>query len=101
MRTANGAVRVPARPDAIVSLSPTATEMLYAIGAGSQVKAVDSYSDYPKRAPHTSLDAFQPNVEAIVAYKPDLVMVSADSGGLTRIWRKFNIPVLSIRPPPP
>ena len=47
LAAANGTVKVASRPTAIVSLSPTATEMLYAIGAGSQVKAVDSLSDYP------------------------------------------------------
>ena len=76
---ANGTVRIKARPHAIVSLSPTATEMLYAIGAGSQVKAVDKYSDYPKKAPRTTLDELQPNVEAIVSYRPDLVVVPGDS----------------------
>ena len=53
------------RPDAIVSLSPTATEMLYALGAGHEVKAVDSDSDYPAGAPVTKLSAYQPNAEAI------------------------------------
>jgi iron complex transport system substrate-binding protein len=76
-------------------MSPTATEMLYAIGAGSQVKAVDSYSDYPKNAPHTKLNAEDPNVEAIVAYKPDLVVVAGDTTGLTAQLAKFGIPVLS------
>jgi cobalamin transport system substrate-binding protein len=95
IKAANGNITIPARPTAIVSMSPTATEMLYAIGAGSQVKAVDSYSDYPKRAPHTKLSAYQPNVEAIVAYKPDLVIVAGDTTGLTAQLAKFNIPVLS------
>jgi iron complex transport system substrate-binding protein len=95
---ANGTVRIKARPDAIISLSPTATEMLYAIGAGSQVKAVDKYSDYPKKAPRTTLDDFQPNVEAIVAYKPDLVVVPGDSSGLTGRLKTFGIPVLSLPP---
>jgi iron complex transport system substrate-binding protein len=95
---ANGTVRVKARPDAIVSLSPTATEMLYAIGAGNQVKAVDKYSDYPKKAPHTTLDDLTPNVEAIVSYKPDLVVVPGDSSGLTARLKPFGIPVLSLPP---
>jgi iron complex transport system substrate-binding protein len=95
---ANGNITIPARPTAIVSLSPTATEMLYAIGAGGQVKAVDSYSDYPKNAPTTKLDALNPNVEAIVTYKPDLVIVSSDTTGLTAELAKFGIPVLSDPP---
>jgi iron complex transport system substrate-binding protein len=95
---ANGTITVPSRPTAIVSLSPTATEMLYAIGAGKQVKAVDSYSDYPKNAPRTKLNAEDPNVEAIVAYKPDLVVVAGDTTGLTAQLATFGIPVLSDPP---
>jgi iron complex transport system substrate-binding protein len=95
VKAANGSITIPAKPTAIVSLSPTATEMLYAIGAGSQVKAVDSYSDYPKNAPVTKLNALTPNVEAIVAYKPDLVIVAGDTTGLTAELAKFGIPVLS------
>jgi iron complex transport system substrate-binding protein len=95
---ANGTVVIKARPRAIVSLSPTATEMLYAIGAGSQVKAVDKYSDYPKSAPRTSLDELSPNVEAIVSYRPDLVVVPGDSTGLTARLKVFGIPVLSLPP---
>ena len=63
-------------PHRIVSLSPTATETLFAIGAGKQVIAVDDQSDYPRQAPHTKLSGFTPNVEAIVAYHPDLVVIS-------------------------
>jgi iron complex transport system substrate-binding protein len=93
---ANGPVRIASRPAAILSLSPTSTEMLYAIGAGSQVKAVDSDSDYPPQAPMTKLSGFQPNVEAIVAYKPDLVVVDADTGGLIKSLAAFKIPVLEL-----
>jgi iron complex transport system substrate-binding protein len=66
-----------ARPTRIVSLSPTATEMLFAIGAARQVVAVDDQSNYPASAPHTKLNALQPNAEAIAGYHPDLV-VTAD-----------------------
>jgi iron complex transport system substrate-binding protein len=96
---ANGTVRVTSRPTAIVSLSPTATEMLYAIGAGSQVKAVDSLSDYPAQAPRSKLSAYQPNVEAIVAEKPDLVVESGDTGQLTKRLAAFSIPVLELPAP--
>ena len=82
-----------------MSLSPTATEMLYAIGAGSQVKAVDSLSDYPPQAPRTKLSAYQPNVEAIVAEKPDLVVESGDTGQLTKRLAAFSIPVLELPAP--
>jgi iron complex transport system substrate-binding protein len=92
--TASGAVRIPARPDAIVSLSPTATEMLYAIGAGSQVKAVDSDSDYPSRAPKTKLSAYAPNAEEIAGYKPDLVVISNNMDGIQKQLTALSIPVL-------
>jgi len=94
--TAGGTAHLSSRPDAIISLSPTATEMLYAIGAGSQVKAVDSDSDYPANAPHTKLSAYQPNAEAIAAYKPDLVIISNDINGITAKLTALSIPVLDL-----
>jgi len=95
--TATGVVRVPSKPMRIISLSPTATEMLYAIGAGSQVKAVDSDSDYPSYAPMTKLSGLDPNLEAIVAYKPDLVVISNFSSNedtLAKQLASFSVPVL-------
>lgn len=94
--SAAGTVHLVSRPDAIVSLSSTTTEMLYAIGAGKQVKAVDSYSDYPASAPITKLSAFQPNAEAIAAYKPDLVIISNDMDGITAKLKALSIPVLDL-----
>src|SRR4051794_8084379 len=88
-----------AGPHRIVSLSPTATESLFAIGADSQVVAVDDQSDYPKRAPHTKLSGFTPNVEAIAGYKPDLVVATFDSGSLVAGLKKLKIRVL-IQPTP-
>ena len=90
----NGKVTVPKRPIRIVSLSPTATETLFAIGAGRQVVAVDDQSDYPRAAPRTSLSGFTPNVEAIAGYRPDLVVVSYDPKGLVDALTKLGIPVL-------
>ena len=69
-------------PQAIVSLSPTSTEMLYAIGAGDQVVAVDDRSDHPADAPVTDLSGYTPNVEAILGYEPDLVVANADTADL-------------------
>jgi iron complex transport system substrate-binding protein len=83
-----------AAPTRIVSLSPTATEDLFAVGAGRQVIAVDNDSDYPKNAPHTSLSGFTPNVEAIAGYKPDLVVISNDIGGVQGSLEKLGIKVL-------
>jgi iron complex transport system substrate-binding protein len=67
------------KPTRIISLSPSATESLFEIGAGKQVLAVDSLSNFPKSAPISELGAFEPNVEAIAALKPDLVVLSVDA----------------------
>jgi iron complex transport system substrate-binding protein len=83
-----------ATPRRIVSLSPTATESLFAIGAGKQVVAVDDQSDYPKQAPRTSLSGYTPNVEAIAGYRPDLVIVSGDANDVVGGLRKLGIRVL-------
>jgi iron complex transport system substrate-binding protein len=74
---ATRSVVVEQRPERIVSLSPSATETLFALGAGEQVIAVDEESDYPRGVPRTDLSSYQPNVEAIVGYDPDLVVLPA------------------------
>jgi iron complex transport system substrate-binding protein len=94
IHAANGTVTLPQRPVRIISLSPTATEDLFAIGAGKQVVAVDDQSDYPARAPKTKLSGYTPNVEAIAGYEPDLVVVSNDIGGLVKALGRLRIPVL-------
>jgi cobalamin transport system substrate-binding protein len=90
----NGKITVSKRPTRIVSLSPTATESLFAIGAGLQVAAVDDQSDYPKNAPRTALSGFTPNVEAIAAYRPDLVVIAYDPKGLSGALQRLGITVL-------
>jgi iron complex transport system substrate-binding protein len=82
------------QPRRIVSLSPTATELLFAVGAGGQVVAVDSNSNHPADAPRTDLSAYQPNLEAIAGYKPDLVVYSDDPGELKAGLEKLGIPAL-------
>lgn len=82
------------RPEAIVSLSPTATETLWAIGAGDQVVAVDDQSDHPEGVPTTSLSGYQPNVEAILGYEPDLVVTTGDTGDLVSGLEKAGVPTL-------
>lgn len=69
----------------VLSLSPTATEMLYAIGAGDSVVAVDSLSTYPEEVTPkvTKISAFEPNAEAILGYEPDLVVISNDMNNIS------------------
>jgi iron complex transport system substrate-binding protein len=94
VKAGNGAVTMRSDPARIVSLSPTLTEDLYGVGAGGQVVAVDSDSDYPAGVPKTSLSGLTPNLEAIARYNPSLVVASQDSGGLVAGLAKLGIPVL-------
>src|SRR4051794_33819449 len=89
-----GSARASSVPLRIVSLSPSATDALFAVGAGKEVVAVDSLSTYPKQAPVTKLSAFTPNVEAIVKYKPDLVVVAFDENHIVEQLGKLLIRVL-------
>ena len=77
----------------IVSMSPTATEMLFAIGAGKQVVAVDDQSNFPDGVPKTDLSAYEPNAEAIAGYHPDLVVISDDTKNLKSQLETLKIPV--------
>lgn len=90
----NGRVRIKARPDRIVSLAATATEDLYAVGAGPQVVAVDPDSDYPPGVPVTKLSGLTPNLEAIAKYRPDLVISYQNANGLVSGLGKLGVPVL-------
>src|SRR5215472_11456025 len=94
LSAAGGKVTISHRPARIVSLSASATQDLYAVGAGSQVVAVDAYSTYPPEAPRTSLSGFQPNVESIAGYRPDLVVTADDTGDLSGQLHKLSVPVL-------
>lgn len=95
-----GEVTIEERPQRIVSLSPSATEVLFAIGAGDQVVAADEYSTYPEEAPDTDLSGFEPNVEAIAGYQPDLVVIANDTGNLADSLTNLGIPVLLSEAPP-
>ncbi|MEV0425218.1 ABC transporter substrate-binding protein [Micromonospora sp. NPDC050495] len=89
-----GKVTLEKRPEKIVSLSPTATEMLFAIGAGKQVTAVDDQSNYPPEAPKTDLSGYQPNAEAIAGRNPDLVVLANDTNKIVDQLTTLKIPVL-------
>jgi cobalamin transport system substrate-binding protein len=86
-------LRLDRRPERIVSLSASATEMLFAIGAGPQVAAVDDQSNYPAGAPKTELSGFKPNAEAIAAKNPDLVVLSNDIDKIVSQLTALKVPV--------
>jgi iron complex transport system substrate-binding protein len=101
--SANGSTSTTAAPSnapqRIVSLSPTATETLFAIGAGDLVVAVDDQSNYPPEAPKTDLSGYTPNVEAIGKYDPDLVVVSGDTEGVVEQLKTLGIDTLVLDAP--
>jgi iron complex transport system substrate-binding protein len=90
---AAGGVTLDKRPEKIVSLSPTTTEMLFAVGAGKQVTAVDDQSTFPADAPKTDLSGFKPNAEAIADKQPDLVLISNDTDKIKDQLTALKIPV--------
>jgi iron complex transport system substrate-binding protein len=97
------------KPSCIVSLSPTATETLFAIGAGPQVQAVDEYSDFPAKAKSLSkahrIDALNPSVEALLGIckvsashpstAPDLVIISDDANSIQQDLSARGIKVVN------
>ncbi len=94
----NGNVTIAARPTRILSLSATATQMLYAIGAGTQVVGVDKYSTDPPNAPRTKFDGTE-SAESYAPLHPDLVIVAFDTGGkLAGQLATLHIPALLLPP---
>ncbi len=94
--------KIAKKPTKIISLSPSATEIFYAIGVKSQILAVDNLSNYPAGTPISEISAFEPSVEAILAKKPDLVLLSIDSTKAPQIRNaltKLGIPVLMEKAP--
>jgi iron complex transport system substrate-binding protein len=91
-------VRIAHRPTRILSLSASATEMLYAIGAGSQVVGVDTYSTWPKSAPRTSFTGAETSAEAYLKLRPDLVVLAYDSSHLVAQLHALGVPALVLGP---
>jgi iron complex transport system substrate-binding protein len=89
-----GELTIDAEPVRIISMSASATETLFTIGAGDNIVAVDNYSNHPaETGALTKLDAYQPNVEAISGLEPDLVIISYDPGNLVEQLSALGIPV--------
>ena len=81
-------------PTAIISLSPTATEMLYAVGAGDQVLAVDDFSNFPAETADKmpGVSGYDPNVEAIIGLGPDLIVTDGTNPDLLDALDRAGIP---------
>ncbi len=95
-------VQVPEQPQRIVSLAPSITEILFALGAADRVAGVTSYCDYPPEArqkPQVG-DTLKPSFEKIVALKADLVIISTASQVEAAVQRleELGIPVYVSNP---
>jgi iron complex transport system substrate-binding protein len=87
-------------PQRIASLSPGATEVLYAVGAGPQIVATDLQSDYPAEAANTTkLDAFQPNLEAIAGVEADLIIIASNQDNIVEALDGLGQTVLFLEVP--
>ena len=91
-------VTIPAEPERIVVMLPSATETVCAIGACDKIVATDKFSNWPeevKKLPKAG-GLYDPNVELIVSLKPDLVIASK-YGKLVERLEKVGIPVVAIK----
>jgi iron complex transport system substrate-binding protein len=95
--TVDGTVTLTQRPTRILSLSPSATQMLYAIGAGSQVVGVDKYSTYPPGAPRTKFTGYETSAEDYLYLRPDLVIFAFPTN-LVQQLKLLHIPSLVLPP---
>lgn len=93
-------VHAPALPRRILCLSASATQMLYAIGAGAQVVGVDRYSTWPSKAPRTRLTGGETSAEDYLAYRPDLVILAYNEGTMVQQLAKLHIATLVLPPAP-
>ena len=99
LSSANGPVTIRSEPHRIVSVSASATSMIYDIGAGSQVVAVDKYSTDPPNAPRTALTGFETSAESYLTYRPDLVVLAQDPGGtVSAQLAAAGVPALVLEP---
>lgn len=90
-------VKVTGEIERVISLAPSVTEIIYAIGAGDRLVGNTTYCDYPEQARQVQKvgDALQPNIERILALRPNLIIISTASQleGFSRQLSEHNIPV--------
>ena len=98
VQSGDGTVHIAVRPTRILSLSASATEMLYAIGAGKQVAGVDKYSTYPPNAPRTTFTGYETSAEDYLPTHPDLVILAFNTKDLVAQLQKLHIPTLLLPP---
>ena len=95
-------VEIPAKVERVVSLAPSITEGIFAVGAGDRLVGVTSYCDHPVEALEVAKvgDTINPSMETIIAMRPQIVFVSTASQieGFTRTMQARGIPVFVSAP---
>jgi len=95
----NRAVTVPARPERLVSIGPSITAFLFALGAGPRVVGVDDFSDEPaEAATREHVGGIKVNFEKVVSLKPDLVFSVKFSDGTIEKLQSASLNVLVVDP---
>jgi iron complex transport system substrate-binding protein len=95
----NRSVTVPARPERLVSIGPSITSFLFALGAGPRVVGVDDFSDEPaEAATREHVGGIKVNFEKVVALKPDLVFSVKFSDGTIEKLQSASLNVLVVDP---
>ncbi|MFC7147553.1 ABC transporter substrate-binding protein [Cohnella cellulosilytica] len=87
-------------PERVVTIAPSETEVMFAIGAGAKVVAVDNYSDYPEEAQALEkVGDMNTNLEALLAAKPDVVLAhSGMQANVIEELRKLDVKVFASDP---
>ena len=98
--SAGAEVEIVALPERIISYSPAATEILFAIGAGARLVAADDFSDYPPEVEALPrLTYLNPDPEAALALEPDLVLMAGAQGAQVAQFRDLGLTVLFLEEP--
>src|SRR5438552_1901344 len=93
----NRSVTVPSRPERLVSIGPSITAFLFALGAGPRVVGVDDFSDEPaEAATREHVGGIKVNFEKVVALKPDLVFSVKFSDGTIEKLQAASLNVLDV-----
>jgi len=93
------AIEIAKAPQRIVSLLPSLTETVCALGACQRLVGVDRYSNWPASQSHLPRvgGGIDPNIESIVALKPDLVLAAGSTRGADRL-QALGLTVLRLEP---
>lgn len=93
-------VAMPRRVERIVTIAPSVTEIVFAIGSGAKVVGVDDHSNFPAEAAKLAkVGGMQPNLEQIAALKPDVVLASSEGNqpALGPALAAIGIPLFVVR----